>query len=265
MQARKANVQLIITVNAKGQPVYTKGVPALLGSSLSRLKNIVRDQAIHVEAAAHEAAKAVAAFEYQVYQLNLADDISTQLREAWLYDNAPDTAVEAEHWLIDYPGCPVNFFSGKPAFISRGFVSRIHIAEYFGMLPGPEVDQVGEGRITEELLAHSSYVLESTEWETLPFRKGGPTCARLRHRTYRHTSIEKSYPTVLSVDHSVSAVAAAVRSRNDDIARSSEPVVVKHILEPDTDGVNIDTPVKRSSVEPIDELTGLRKPNWLVG
>jgi hypothetical protein len=254
---RKENVHLIIAINAQSRPVYTNGAPALLNASLSRLKNIVKDQVLHVTEAAYGAAKAVTAHEYLIHPLNPVVDIKSQVAEAWHYDNASDSKLEIEHWLIDFPGNSVNLFDhGKDSFVNRGFISHLHVAEYFGMPTPPEVDFVGEGRLSEELLAHSGYLIERTDWETLPDRQGGPTCARIRYRTYRHNAVAKLYPTVLSVDDSARAVEAAKRTHRDNIARNPVPVV-KQVVDP-----NPPKPVKRDDV---DEFTGLRKPSWRVG
>lgn len=256
MSTRKENVQLIITINAQSRPVYTNGVPALLNASLSRLKNIVKDQVLHVTEAAYGAAKAVSSHEYLIHPLNPAVPTKRQVEEAWHYDNEAGSKHEVEHWLIDFPGNSVNLFDGKDSFINRGFISRVHVAEFFGMPTPSEVDVIGEGRLSEELLEHSGYLIERTEWETLPDRQGGPTCARIRYRTYRHNTVAKLYPTLLSVDDTASAVEAAKRTARDNRAREVVPVV-KQVVDP--------TPPKPIKRDDVDEFTGLRKPSWRVG
>lgn len=260
VQNRKENVQLIVSINAKGQPVYVDGVPALLNSSLSRLKNILKGQVLHTTEEAYSACIAVHP-QTTLIEQNYA--LSDNLREAYRSLNQRylngDSNLEIEQWATDF----THSIFHKLTFPTQsnfhpGFISRVHVAEYFGM-QAPEEATVGQGFYTEEFFVLNGYVLELTEWETLSFRKGGSTCARLRHRTWRHTSIPKQAPTVLSVDHSVSSASAAARSRADNQKRGEGRYYRDAVAH--TVGINIDAPHQRND---IDDLTGLRKPVWRV-
>lgn len=222
MQNRKENAQLIVSIDAIGRPVYVDGVPALLNRSLSRLKNILGGQVLHTTEEAYSACKAVldqAALEQHaaVRLIEQNYSLSENLKKAYQEHNqrylGGMTETEVEHWATDF-----HFSSFDKIVMGRshsaGFVSRIHIAQYFAQ-KSPEGSKTLEVFYTDDNLRANGYKLESSDWESLPYRAGGPTCAQIRHTVWRHESARKQALPLLSVDDSAWAMAAAQRQERD--------------------------------------------------
>lgn len=257
METRKENVQLIVTLNQKGQPVYVNGAPALLEASLRRLRNILKGQVLHCEDEAYSLCKSFHAAPH-LLDMNGShiDDISKLYREDnWSYMH-DEGGLEIGHFMVDYAGSIINLYGMKSMFIARGFVSRIHIAQYHDEKAPPTQAELSEHTppdsvpLTPVFLEHNGYKLESSDWETLPHRAGGPTCAKIRHTVWRHKSAGTPVPLFL-VDNTTWPVASAKR----DIARRGQEL---NIPQPKPAA----EPKRGSSTEQLDEITGYRRPVW---
>lgn len=201
MQNRKENVQLIVSVDILGRPVYgSGGVPALLDSSLSRLKNILKGQVVHC---AEEAYNACITFGLTATLIEQNYALSENLERAYQDFNRGyldrDCDAEIEQWLVDFKHGNVDLFLTREPFISRGFVSRIHIAQYSDCKP-PAGTTLGKGELTETTLVRAGYSLESSDYEALNYRAGGPSNAKLRHTVWRHNKFPQPKSSVLSLD-----------------------------------------------------------------
>lgn len=253
-QNRKENVQLIITLDQAGRPVYKDGAPALLNHALSRLKNVLQGQVLHCAEEAYSACNATQAISHLI---DHNGQLSTDLINAYREDNqlylGEVSNLETQHWLVDYQHSAIYRLmqrSNTPSL--TGFVSRIHIAQLFNQ-KAPEGAVVDTVLFDEAALDANGYVLERTDWESLNYRTGGPTCGRIRHLVYRHTSIPKSYPAVLSLDNSAWAAQAAARTKRDTERR----------IDVNPDGI-VDPTLGFGTVkhDVIDPITGYRRPSW---
>jgi hypothetical protein len=253
-QNRKENVQLIITLDQAGRPVYKDGAPALLNHALSRLKNVLQGQVLHC---AEEAYSACKEFHVAPHLLDMngshIDDITKMYREDNFDYQAGLHNHEIGHFMVDYHHSAIHRLvqrSNTPSLM--GFASRIHIAQLFNQ-KAPEGAVVGAVLFDEAALDANGYVLERTDWESLNYRTGGPTCGRIRHLVYRHTSIPKSYPAVLSLDNSAWAAQAAARTKRD----------IERRVDVNPDGI-VDPTLGFGTVkhDVIDPITGYRRPSW---
>lgn len=250
MQNRKENVQLIVTLNQRGQLVYKDSAPALLEASLRRLKNILQGQVLHCEDAAYAACKAVHPAPH-LLDMNGShtDDISKAYRkDNWDYLKG-ENKYEIEHWMVDYLGSGISVHGHESMMLARKFISRLHVAQYCDTIPEQDA-VVSRGTLTETDLRLAGYVLESSEYETLNIRAGGPTCAKYRHTVWRHESVRRQTVPVLPVDDTAWAMAVAERSRRIEEHRKAA-----------NDGIDIDAVHRRLSVSSdnyFQQLQGLR-------
>ena len=253
VQNRKEHVELIVTVNQRGEPVYVDGAPALLGASLRRLQNVLKGQVLHCDEDAYNVCKAFHAAPH-VLDMNGShiDDISKMYREDNFDYQGGLTNTEIGHFMADYAGSIVSLYGLGSMLIQRGFVSRIHIAQYHDVTPPPAYEAANGRRIafTPEALEANGYVLESSEWETLNVRAGGPTLAKHRHRVWRHKSVGKAVPLFL-MDNTAWPVAPASR---DISLRGVERVVEPPIADPTISFVG--------ARDVVDPITGYRRPVW---
>lgn len=254
-QNRKEHVQLIITLNQKGQPVYVNGAPALLEASLRRLQNVLQGQVLHCGEAVYNACKA---FHPAPHVLDDNGSHIDDITKAWREDNwdyqTRQHHHEIGHWMVDYEYSHLMTAGYKSQFLARGFVSRLHVAQYFDTSPVAGA-RVGEGLLDAAHLYQHGYELELSEYETLNHRAGGPNLAKLRHLVYRHNSVPKHYPTLLSVDDPVGAAQAAARTKRD-IERRSNGIVEQHIADPAVSFVHA------RNTDVVDPITGYRRPVW---
>ncbi|BDD79552.1 hypothetical protein [Burkholderia phage FLC9] len=250
---------MIVTLNQRGEPVYVNGAPALLEASLRRLRNILEGQVLHCEDEAYSLCKA---FHAAPHRLDMngshIDDISKAYREDnWDYIKG-ENEYEIGHFMVDYAGSIINLYGLNAQFFQRNFVSKIHIAQYHDVqAPATRAEEVtftgtpNNKPLTDDTLHAAGYVLESSEWETLNHRAGGPTLAKFRHLVYRHKSIGAPVPLFL-VDNTTWPVASTQR----DLAKRGQELKV-----PQPKPVVVDS--KRPSVEEqLDSHTGYRRPNW---
>jgi hypothetical protein len=161
---------------------------------------------------------------------------------------------EIGHFMADYAGSIVDLYGLKAMFFARGFVGRLYISQYHDeQAPQTRCERLGltppdSIPFTPETLHDAGFTLEQSDWEILPYRAGGPSCAKRRHTVWRHKSVAAPVPLFL-VDNTTWPVAPATR----DIARR---------------GQELNVPERKSAAKPeraleqVDPVTGYRRPVW---